>query len=772
MTIRSRRWLPAIAAALTLTGLIVVAPITAAADDDLESCSLSANAHAPGEWASCLSVGVELASLPAVGEAASMTFTVTAEFARSSVRIEARLPDGIGWNRLPAGFAATEPHRASGVFSFAAGEIKRFDAEVLATATGPADIAVSVHSPTDAQTAVPTDHVYLTIAERGGTSTPGMAGPPSAPAVLAGTGGTRVAPDLGYKPVRRAGPVSLAAPPPLVQACVTGSWGYVDSANIVRVSPNYGVEVWDRDSNGETMLVTGVTNGSGAYTLCFDNADIDNGQPAGGQDVFVRHLSDNDQWRVQAPGTGLEYHYDSTQVNNVANGSTVNFGFAKPGDPQHQLGVQAFDAIDDLWNWIPGDCWDDLDVGPCKKMVINWRWDAGGNNFYNNVTRQVMLNANGPKSRDVTVHEGAHAVMDDVYEFSSVPGQGVQPHGFTMKTNAGAAWVEGFAEWVPLRVYNETEYHWEDGINKIELETPTWHTTGWPNDGDQVEGRVVGALHDLSDIVNETPWDRLAEGAPGNIWWTFLHHKSNSFAQFWGQRTADGFNVSPTGGLGSLYQNTIDYTFRDPLAGNTPVLRPKPKGWHNFSYSTIDKYWSVVAIRPAAGTDNDLKLFDDKAQTVQKALSSQSGSVVDFIAVDSNTGLEPLGDFYPRVTPFSGAGDYRIEVALGASTLTTTPQSIGMSSGKVVTVRDINLAANVPVTITVTPVGATQDAELFLVRSTAAQHFINRGQVFASSTSAGPGGAESITVTPVTGGWYGVVLINKSGSGTYTLKRT
>jgi hypothetical protein len=76
---------------------------------------------------------------------------------------------------------------------------------------------------------------------------------------------------------------------------------------------------------------------------------------------------------------------------------------------------------------------------------------------------------------------------------------------------------------------------------------------GWGN-GDTTEGRVAGALIDLTDLTNEAPWDRYGEGASA-IWRTFTCDVSNTLAAFWMHRSADGFPVAYTQPA-ELFQST------------------------------------------------------------------------------------------------------------------------------------------------------------------------------------------------------------------------
>jgi hypothetical protein len=211
-----------------------------------------------------------------------------------------------------------------------------------------------------------------------------------------------------------------------------------------------------------------------------------------------------------------------------------------------------------------------------------------------------------------------------------------------------------------------------------------------------------------------------------------------------------------------------------PLGNYAPLNMPPPLPPHNFSYTTTSRYWSVTAIRPPAGSDYDLRLWDDPAQTALLATSNLGSSAVDFIAVDSNYGKRPLGDYYPRVQYYSGAlNSYQIELAQGTDVLNPGASTITMGSGHVVAVRDTYLTAGTPVTLAVNPTNAGQTAELFLMGDDASPTSWTRprSSAIASASSTYPGLPAAFNYTPTKSGWYGVVLINKTGSGNYGLIR-
>ena len=78
--------------------------------------------------------------------------------------------------------------------------------------------------------------------------------------------------------------------------------------------------------------------------------------------------------------------------------------------------------------------------------------------------------------------------------------------------------------------------------------------------------------------------------------------------------------------------------------------------------------------------------------------------------------------------------------------------------------------------MSVTPTtSVSQDPELFLMGDDPANSgtwVLGRSSALAASTGAGAGITETITYTPATTGWYGVVVTNKQGSGNYTLTRS
>jgi hypothetical protein len=647
-------------------------------------------------------------------------------------------------------------------------------------------------------------------------ATAGLAVPSSAAAAPSPDpmGGTRsvtgplevAAPYLAYKQAAAPTVASPSAAPTLAStassftACVSGIWGYQDLSSGVAVnrpSQNYQFQVWDKDAFDEDdFLANGVTDGLGVYAACFDNADDDGGLCCwGGQDVYVKFVAENTAWTVHDNATKQPYVAVSPVFNDLPDGTTHDFMSLQPGDTT-QMGASAvFDSVNQVFKWgsAANSCWDPNDV-VCRQMVLNWRFDnSQSGSFYDAAIDEVMLAKNAHLFPDIVMHEAGHAIMDDVYGDAYPDGAACSvpaAHNVGKKSSPTCAWAEGFASWIPLMVKkspNSVLPNPNGGANVItNMESLGWFTTNWDT-GPDTEGRVTAALWDLSDTANvnvdpNETWDRNTDlpatpFAPGKIWKTFVAGgKPQTFKEFWAQRASDpnNNNVSPTGGLGSVYQNTIDIDFRDPLSNNAPVTRPTPFNPHNFSFNTTTNHWSAVAVAPPAGVDYDLDLFTDKAQVSNLKSSTAGAGIVDFVAIDSNQGKQPLGDFYPRVRRFNnvGLGTCTVELAQGSQSLPVgATKAIAMPASDLVDVWDVFISQNTQAKVTFSASAGLYQAFLF---SSASGGFIKaRNQAAVTTSTIAFGSPQTLTFTPGAGagGWHGLVIVKTSGSGTLTMKR-
>ncbi|TYB98923.1 hypothetical protein FXF53_16515 [Micromonospora sp. WP24] len=758
-----------------------------------EECGLrpSAGKSAKDEQLSCLGVEAKLDRTPAVGEQATLRVTVRAAGKIGPSEISVALPAELEWVQAPAELgvqkrSGIQPERAGSISvarttqALRSGDSVGFSGVVRAVKAGQVQIQARATAPYGRDVQAGQDDVFLTIAEKAGASRLGHAVPAGDSSTKRVPTTERAARPSGQKPKSvgaqsvtgeaqaeaRAKGLRVIAPQAPCDTRVAGNWSFQDQNGTWHNQMNMQVQVWDDDVFGDSLLATGVTDGAGNYNICFDSK-VEGFPDSGNADIYVRFITSNSQWRVQRGGNPLSFQTGTT--NDVPTGSTLNLGSLTAADGALQRGLHAYDSANDAWLWVPKPnnlCWDQDDAS-CRQVVINWAPDSTDGTYYNLGSNQVHLAADDPNAPVTVVHEIGHAVMDDLYNDNFPAAPNCNPHSVTGTSSAGCAWTEGWAEWFPATVYNDPFFRWPSGAS-LNLESASWGN-GW-GEGDTTEGRVAAALIDITDSANEATWDRYGEG-PWNIWMTSRLHNSTTFANFWAHRTADGFNVADSGARASVYQNTIDYQFRDPLGSYAPLTRPTPTPPHNFGYSTSSVYWSVVALKPNSG-DLDLQLYDDRAQGVYLSGSAAGGTTVDFVAVDSNR--RALGDYYPRVTNWSGGGGYRVELAQGASVLNGGSSTITMGTNNVVAVRDTYLTAGVPVTISAAATNVGQDAELFLMSSdaNAATWIRPRSGAAAAATGGGAGATETITFTPALSGWYGVVVVNKAGSGNYTLTRS
>jgi hypothetical protein len=740
--------------------------------------------HSGGEAAkdartSCLGVTATLDRAPSFGETATLTVSVRASVQLAPADIKVELPTQLHWAQPPAGFAAGQetsvrPER-SGTIAVAQrrtqlvpGRPETFTGVVRAVAPGYGQIQARAAVADGANVHAGQDDVFLTIGEPGRPSQFGavavkgdgtvatLAAAPKNVAARPGWQQTHSVGTAGLSPVtaRRADGAALAC-----DTRVTGSWHYIDETGAWRNAMNFQVQV--RDLARGTLAV-GLTDPGGNFNLCFD-ASV-------GTQLYLTLKAEVQHWRVQN-GNDV-FNWSTGVVRNPAAGSTVNFGWMSPGDPADHRAVHAFDEANDAWMFVPKVafpwCFDPKDT-VCRQLRINWSRDSTHRTEYDQIGNVVHLDANDPNGPMTVAHEIGHAVMDDVYNEAFPAAPNCQDHHIENAYSAGCGWIEGWADFFALSVYRTSVFRWSTG-ESLDLEQPTWGN-GWA-EGDINEGRVAGALLDIADSNNEGVWDRSSEGFT-NIWYTFTHHVDADFRRFWADRASDGFNTSDTGALATLYQNTIDLGFRDPLADRAMLLRPKPTP-HNYSFSTATAYWSVVGVLPNSTSDEDLQLFDDRAGSVNLGGSNLRGRTTDFVAIDSNR--RPVGDYYPRVGHFGGPGGYVIQVAQGggADLVAGKPMTVNMPND-LIAVRDTLLSPGVTVTITVTPGSAAQDVDVFLMGSvlgSPSTYVRGRANAVATGAAGGPGATETLTYTSTTTAFYGVVITQRSATGSVTLTRS
>ena len=769
-----------------LVAAVMAGPPAALAEAETRrDCTLPGSTEGD-EFARCYTVAASLSRAPAVGQIAVLRVDVTAEHRRDGAQVTVDLPEQLEFVEAPGALARASAraadgrsvNRASGKADFAAGQQRSYTFRVRGVSKGAGEIQARVTTRlSERYTDSASDLVFVTVGADAGSSKLTIDVPRIGQAKAASVAAGGAEPERGHEAppppedqefTNDDGPSEggrrSAAPSP-GRSC--GTTGFFYQFNGTKAVGNLVVQAWDNDtSSADDLIASGFTLQNGTIELCWDN---DDGEGGATQEVYLKFVTSNNRWRIQrSQADPSPYIVSVGDSATVPDNTTKSFGSWQAADSNWHRAFHAYDALNEFWLWQYDPvtrCWDRNDAAAdCRRITVNWTPTSTDGPVYRYGPKQVFLPADAPDSEHTVIHEGAHSVMGDMYEDNWPPTACGSPHYIESSYDEGCAWTEGWAEWVPAMVKNDPYYRWADG-GSLNLETPTWGTSGWAN-GDTVEGRVAGALIDVSDPANE-PWDQYGEGqGPGPIWTVTTNNRSTGLAQFWSQRAAAGHNVAANGALASLYQSTVDYSFRDPLSSYVQKTRPAPLSTkpHNYRHVTTASYWSAVAVRAPSASDYNLQLYADFAQTSLLEQTSSGAGLVDVIAVNSNSGFAPLGDYYPRVTRVSGSGDYTIELAHGASTLPyASSQSFAL--GDVVSVRDVSLTANVPVRIVVDP-NRGQDVGVLLFRSTPGSTttwYSDRGEAVAAVDSGGGGATETLVYTPTASGRYGLVILNKAG---------
>ena len=185
----------------------------------------------------------------------------------------------------------------------------------------------------------------------------------------------------------------------------------------------------------------------------------------------------------------------------------------------------------------------------CVCHLIDWPCDTIGH-------VQLAFDAaeDGP---DMVLHEMGHNVMWNVYDgYWPIPcwryglGYCIE-HYIPLASGDKCAWTEGWADFWAIYVKGSPY------LFAYNLETPTWGTPDYWEEGDDVEGRVAGALWDIYDSPADY-WDQ-HDGDFDDIWDTFCDGPHDTFEDFWGEWKVGKSDEVFFDANGSLYQNTIEY---------------------------------------------------------------------------------------------------------------------------------------------------------------------------------------------------------------------
>ncbi|WP_188113377.1 hypothetical protein [Nocardioides humilatus] len=757
-------------------GAMATAPATA------PDCDLNAADSVKDEFASCAEVVLSRGSAPDVGATTVIDVAVTSVKSLADATLTLAVNDAFDIAGAD-GFAdaGTQPsgvgtlRAVSRTIDVTAGQTAHFT--IAVTGVKPGTGVVQAKLDADGDRYDNNAELAVQLGNAAPASPRGYATSPVPPTASLAAPRKPLHPHLKPR-VRGKLPATQLDPGDPTGDCATGTWRFNDENAVSQPSAYIRVEVWDQDSiGGDDLLATGYAGDDGAYSFCFESTDIGDVGGAAGQEVYIRFVTNGVYWRVRnTAASNTDYAWASGVFTYGDRGGSHNFGALQPADLAQHRALHAYDGIARLWTWHYGYNTYLDNPGDSRQMIVNWTPTSVDGTYYHTGTNDIHLDTDDPDADHTTIHEGAHALMDALYNDDWPPVTLCNPHYIFGNSSTTCAWTEGWAEWVPARVLDDPFYRWPTG-EELDLENEGWttHTSAY---GDDSEGRVAGSLIDLSDGTNDAPWDRYAEGGADALSEPIMAtleagQVSDTFSEYFNtDRTGEGLQgYFPRA---ALFQNTIDYTSRDPLTSTYELTRPalnvEPNP-HNYSYATTsdDFFWSGVAQR---GTnDNDLYAWADEAHTSIAASSTSGGTTIDYVVVDGN---HRTGNLFPSANYFGGtAAPYAIEAYTGYRTVGIGGVSDTFGAGDIIKTYDASVLANVTQYVGVVPTpGLNVSLHAHVSNGTPAGSVQSRQAAAASGTTAGTGEPEFLSYTIGTGDWTGLVVLNESGTaGDYTLYR-
>ncbi|MCE7938655.1 hypothetical protein DCC79_04935 [bacterium] len=374
------------------------------------------------------------------------------------------------------------------------------------------------------------------------------------------------------------GPAPAQATPVSETVVVEGRVLYIDRDSD-RNHPGAGlkVEIWDRDKNfpvtGQKLDET-VTDASGFFrSKAISNVDPDGptGQREGTQDIFLKLFTNNGTIRLYQYGTTIEYTWQSYDVDPrdgyVANVPNGVYGMQPLIIQENTPNVEA------LWTFVNlAEGWLYLKEQSGRDPgEITGFWSKGNTDGprYDPAARALFYRTDNAGYGDVIVQQEAYALAHNM--LGELPGGWAAclagpVDGVTQPTSAACAFVQGFATFFPMAVYNDPMF--DSPALRGDFDKPRAGTLGW-SDGDTVAGRVAGAFWDLFEgDETEDGYDAF-NATFADIFAVIQARKPETMADWWAGWKAMGKDGCRA--LGSLAQNTIDYNSR-PQVGTIPEV--------------------------------------------------------------------------------------------------------------------------------------------------------------------------------------------------------
>lgn len=429
---------------------------------------------------------------------------------------------------------------------------------------------------------------------------------------------------------------------------VNGNFTYADRSSVIHGANAIKVQLWDSDSSGNDLLAEAYADVNGNYTFpVIMNWDLDETDPILGNrrlDLYVRWMLENNNFKVTTTG-GSTYAWFSSTNNNVNMGTKQINGYLPAGWTKFEA-MWFFQDIQRAREFYLNHSNPQVDPG-----FITAQWDENqntadalpeGSHFWAPITPHVYIAHDSRFSADTIVHEIGHHVMWNKTGQWLWYDYGCFQHYFFTQETSQCGWSEGWADFFAIAVNGDACYDLDIGPctgasddRHFNLEN---HTRNDPNVdgsywGDGVEGRVAGALYDLMDSGNETPWyDTASWGFDTIIDVALVGSGKSNLQEFWNSyQGTDKHN-----GVRSVYQNTIDYD-------QTPTFAaiPNQNILQNFTHNHVLDLWDF---------SNDLE-SPDASLTFQVVSVSDSrcGVSLDSHWINANPQTNWTGSCYVTV---------------------------------------------------------------------------------------------------------------------------
>ena len=182
--------------------------------------------------------------------------------------------------------------------------------------------------------------------------------------------------------------------------------------------------------------------------------------------------------------------------------------------------------------------------------------------------------------------------------------------------------------------------------------------------------------------------------------------------------------------------------------------------------SASSSYYHVVWVLPTSSEDDfDMYLYSDSSYSIQKASSTHGSGYLDWVVFRPSSSQY----YYPKVRRYSGSGYAYIEWEQASSASLGNSYSYYLATSEAIEIYRVYLSISDTYDITLkVPSGANYDLYLFYLTSGAATNY--NGYIQSSMRTAEGRDELIANYRPSYSDYYGVVVVRRSGSGSFTLK--